>query len=238
LYLFAPFAVGGAVAVDSYDDWQWNGFTRSGWVPTVAVGSAAPTVYALLNNGTTVLSATADPSAVAVDDGTATLSGVVYVDENGDGIRDTSDWGIAGASVSISLVGGASPLAVAVTGRDGSYTFSGLASGDYLVSLLTPSSEPGQPSIGSLVSANGPVGTASGQDAITDILLGNGDTGVNYDFPQLVYPMQLISKRMLVDADPGVGHTAMPSPVPEPSSLAMLVMAGLFFSALRRRRRQ
>ncbi len=63
----------------------------------------------------------------------ATISGVVFNDSNGNGIKDTGESGISG--VLITLSNGAT----ATTSADGSYTFSNLQPGDYSVTETDPS---------------------------------------------------------------------------------------------------
>ena len=151
---------------------------------------------------------------------------------------------LAAPNVSITLAGSSSPLATTYTGSDGAYTFSNLAAGSYTVTLLTPSSDPEQPSVGTLTDASGNTvstgtGAIVGLDSIADIQLSDGDTGANYDFPQLTYPYQLLSKRMLLNTTPGVTNTTpIPPPivVPEPGSFMLLLVAGLLLGGLRLRR--
>jgi hypothetical protein len=165
----------------------------------------------------------------------------VYYDVNGDGVRDSTDWGIRDAVVSLRLANSGSALASVVTAYDGSYSFGTLTAGDYAVTLLTPGDQPGQPSVGTIVDSAGysvasgagtAAGTGSGQDGITGIRLGESEMAVNYDFPQLTYPAGLISKRMLINTNPGIHNTTpvtpIPTPpVPEPGTLATLMVAGL-----------
>jgi hypothetical protein len=249
IFLAQP-AVGEIIAGSAHDSWRWGGYSRSSWV-SIVVGDSS------LASATALLEATPLATAAASDTSGMSLSGVVYYDINGDGVRDSSDWGIRDAVVSLSLANSSSPVASVVTAYDGTYTFSNLTAGDYALTLLTPSDRPGQPSVGTLVDSAGysvasgagtAAGTVSGQDGITSIQIGDGNTavqGVNYDFPQLTYPTSLISKRMLINTNPGIHNTTpvtpipTPPPVPEPGSLAMLVVAGLFLGlgGLRRRRR-
>jgi hypothetical protein len=242
----AQAAVGETFAANSYNTWQWNGFSRSSWVP-VYLGDSAAAESSLAAFSTspsaTSLTATSLDAVAAASTGGTTLSGVGDYDANGNGVRESTDFGVSGADVSITLAGSGSALATTYTGSDGSYTFSNLAAGNYTVTLLTPGSDPEQPTVGTLTDASGNTvstgaGTISGMDSITDVQLSDGDTGANYDFPQLTYPYQLLSKRMLLNSTPGVANTTpIPPPivVPEPSSFVLLVVAGLLLSGLRRR---
>ena len=68
----------------------------------------------------------------------ASLGGVVYADNNTDGVRDGSDTPIEGVVVSL-LNGANSPIASATTNAMGGYSFTGLTSGTpYSVSATTP----------------------------------------------------------------------------------------------------
>jgi hypothetical protein len=211
-------AVGEITDAASYDAWQWNGFSRSSWVAMVSVGDSPAVEYSTAGAGQTAY------LSLGGNDGSS-LSGVVYFDEV-QGATHTY-WYILDAALSISRVGSSTPLSTVYTGYDGSYTFSGLAAGDYTVTLLTPSSKPEQPVVGTLADGNGNnvvtgTGTVSGQDSITAIHLVDGYTGSNYNFPQGAYPYGLLSKRHFI--------------VPEPGSLVLLVVAGLFLGCLRHRR--
>lgn len=71
----------------------------------------------------------------AVPAGTGGISGSVYFDANGNGVRDGGEAGAAGATVTVVDVateGGVYQQAV-VTGGDGAYSFGGLDAGDYRV---------------------------------------------------------------------------------------------------------
>ncbi len=191
-------------------------------------------------------SAVASPAGDPVSTGSASLSGVVYFDANGNGVRDSGDWAIRDAIVSL-MSASTSTVLIATTDQNGAYTFTNLPADDYTVTLMTPSSVPGPANVGTLTDAGGsPVftglGVAVGTNSIANIQLGDGYTGATYDFGQLVYPTSLISKRMLLNQNPGVPHTpdAPPPPippVPEPGTIALLAVAGICFTGFRWQRR-
>jgi hypothetical protein len=247
--LLANLARGESVPVSSYDQWQMNGFTRSPFVPTVTIGGTtsanAVSMYSRANSQAVVpmVSSLAETVAAAstFETGTASLSGFVYCDYDNDGKRTANDWGIAEATVSLSLSGSSDPPLTVLTARDGSYTFINLATGSYTVKVLTPSSSPDAPSPGFVMDTKGNVvpdveGTAANLTTIANVQLAAGDNAVNYDFPQAEYPVQLLSKRMLLNTDPGTPHTppSPPVPVPEPGTLALLLVAGLLLRRFRR----
>ncbi|MGB3399284.1 MAG: SdrD B-like domain-containing protein, partial [Candidatus Deferrimicrobiaceae bacterium] len=68
----------------------------------------------------------------------ATLGDQVWVDVNEDGIQDGSEPGAAGISVRLLDAAGVVELDTTVTAGDGSYSFSGLAPGAYMVEFVTP----------------------------------------------------------------------------------------------------
>jgi hypothetical protein len=74
-------------------------------------------------------------AALAAPAGAGGISGVVYFDGNGNGMRDGGEAGVAGATVSVVDVatnGGVYQQAL-VTGGDGAYSFDGLNADDYRV---------------------------------------------------------------------------------------------------------
>jgi hypothetical protein len=250
--LFAQSANAEAVNANSYYSWQWGGFTRS--TPFVATSSSANSVSSLLlsssystssvayQSPTALLSSAVTASTSTSSSNTATFSGVVYYDENQSGTRDSSDWGIRDATVSLIETNTNTEVTV-VTDAAGNYSFTGLAAGDYTITLLTPSDQPEFATLGTITDASNNavtsgLGTVSGTNQVTSVHLDLGSTAVNYDFPQSSYPTSLYSKRSLLNTSPGSYHTTDgPSPVPEPSTLVLLAIAGMSFTAFSRRRR-
>ncbi|MCS6948583.1 MAG: SpaA isopeptide-forming pilin-related protein, partial [Steroidobacteraceae bacterium] len=125
------------------------------------------------------------------------ISGAVYVDSNGNGVRDLDEPGIAGVVVTLSglTIGGQDVCAAiapnpcnATTDASGAYRFFGLpasnASG-YTITEQPQSSPPlnnyadGSESLGTINGA--PRGTA-GNDIFSGIVLNTGELGVNYNF--------------------------------------------------------
>ncbi len=225
--LLATPAFSDTSSVGSYNAWQWNGFSRSS--PPAASNAATSTTQE------SVLASLTYSALANTDDwdGTASLSGFVYVDTDpNDGAMNTADWAIADAKIVLTFEGSTDPLAVYYTGQDGFYHFDNLSAGLYSIAMLTPCSMPGQDQRGTLRDKNGTIDVARTnqvvvqQDLFSNIDLLDSYTGTNYNFAELVYPISLISKRMLVDGN-GTIHTT-----PEPGSLMLLAIAGLFFGGL------
>jgi len=245
--LFATLASGETLSVSSYNSWQWNGFSRTPLAPSPSASPLSLLASVLLpswSSDSIVSESTLESSSAGPLANAATLSGVVYCDENRDGVRDSGDWGIRDAILSLTSAY-SSTVVIAVTDAQGAYSFQNLPADDYTITLLTPSTLPGQTNVGTLTDASGTdvftgLGVVSAPGSIASIQLQDGYRGITYDFGEWVYPTNLISKRMLLNQYPGVQHTtaAPPAPpVPEPGTLALLVVAGLAVTGFARRRR-
>lgn len=228
--LFAAAPVQG----DAISGWQWNGFSRSSPPVTSKPATSAPqtSVTSLLT-----FSALAQPVVANDVGGTASLSGYVYFDvDPNDGIMGDTDWAIADAEIGLTQVGSSQPVPLAYTHTDGSYSFTGLAPGEYTITMLTPSSPSDQYCVPELLDKDGNkeyVGEPT-TNAFSHITLDDGYVGRYYSFAELSYPIALISKRMMLNSSPRVIHTHS---IPEPGTLVLLAMAGLFFGGLAWRRR-
>jgi hypothetical protein len=199
-----------------YSTWQWNGFSSS-------------TLQTFHTSSTLAVSSLVDTGG-----GVGTLSGFVYVDTNQNHIMDAADWAIADAKVSLALSGSGGVLTELYTQKDGSYNFSGLSAGAYTITMLTVCSQPGQDNgaARTILNKDGipiSVGTAGtvGQDTYSNVVLADGYSGIHFNFAENAYPIEVMSKRMILNTDPGVTHTTDIVPVPEPSSFVLLTIAGL-----------
>jgi hypothetical protein len=244
LALLAAFA---KAEIMSYDSWQWNGFSRT-VLPSSPSSAPVSLLASILLASWSSDNIQSEGSIVPPTETSTTapsLSGSVYFDANYNGVRDESDWAIRDAVISLTAAS-TNTVLIATTDKNGEYSFTSLTADDYTITLLTVSSAPGVTNEGFLTDANGAdvftgTGVAVGQ-SIANIQLKDGYKGVAYDFGQYTYPTSLVSKRMLLNQDPGPSHTppAPPPPippVPEPGTLTLLVVAGLCVTGLAWRRR-
>jgi len=114
------------------------------------------------------------------------LSGIAYVDLNGDNAFNGADTGLANVSVQLFNAQNQPVGAPHITSSNGSYSFTGLVPGTYTLVETPPT---GAFSTGVNVgSINGtPTGTANGTDTIQTIALGSGAAGTGYNFALLQF---------------------------------------------------
>jgi hypothetical protein len=229
-----PALSSGAFSVNSFGTWKWNGSSWSLCTEPVAASKIAIASVA----SPLTFSAMADSDSNS-NGGTASLSGYVYLDMDQDGEIDNTDWAICDAKIQLTMSDGSDSLFV-FSGKDGSYHFDGLLDGNYSITMVTPVTVPGQDKgewwiLGedkTTIVSTGPSGPLL-PNAYESIALGAGQKGENFSFAEWVYPVDAYTKRMFMGDYPGIIHTT-----PEPGSLALLAMAGLFFGGLTWRRRR
>jgi uncharacterized surface anchored protein len=110
----------------------------------------------------------------------SSVSGVAYLDSNGNDVDDAGEAGISGLTVTLTGTNdhGASVTETTVTASGGVYSFTGLRPGTYTVTETPPAgyaTEPGD--VGSLS------GTA-GTESVSSISLTQNESGVKYNFGQ------------------------------------------------------
>ncbi len=111
----------------------------------------------------------------------ATLSGYVYHDQNNNGVRDAGEAGIGNVTLTLYDFGGAA-VATTTTGANGYYEFTGLAPELYSVVETHPAGyRDGLDVAGNL----GGFAVNPG-DRIDAILISSGDTGIQYNFGELI----------------------------------------------------
>ena len=128
----------------------------------------------------------------------ATLSGYVYHDADNDGVRDSGETGIGGATVRIQYLppSGTAPTPIEVTtDANGYWSVEGLMPGNYRVEEVQPNG---------YLDGKDTAGTAGGVahnpgDLIDGIRLTSGLAGREYNFGELV--PSTISGRVVADAD-------------------------------------
>jgi hypothetical protein len=160
-----------------------DGTDTAGTVGGVTVGTAGNDVI----NGVILLPGDAGidynfGEIVAVQP-VATISGFVYSDLNNNGIKDAGEAGIPGVTVALS--GGPSTPAPVVTAADGSYSFTDLQAGTYILTETQPATFlDGKDAAGTI---NGVTeGTVTPPDSITSIDVTGGQSGIYYNFGEIV----------------------------------------------------
>src|SRR5262249_11778841 len=107
-------------------------------------------------------------------------------DFNGDGVRELGEFGIQ--SVVVRLTGvdnqGHTVTIDATTDANGFYSFTGLQAGSYTIERPQPSGYTSGQSSAGMVDGSTDGFVDSGGN-ITDIVLGTGDEGTEYDFAEL-----------------------------------------------------
>ena len=119
---------------------------------------------------------------------TSTLAGSVYVDVNDNGVRDASEQGVAGVTVTLTGTdaAGTEISRTATTGTDGTYSFGTtldpdgpLLGGRYTIAETQPANyRDGKDAVGT-------AGGTLGPDSVTSIGLGGGLDGTAYNFGEL-----------------------------------------------------
>jgi hypothetical protein len=99
----------------------------------------------LIRNGATAPPPSGGGGGGGGGSGGASLGDIVWQDTDGDGIQDGNESGYSGVSVSLRQCSGGGTIASTVTAGDGSYSFSGLAAGGYIVSFARPNGATSSP---------------------------------------------------------------------------------------------
>jgi hypothetical protein len=112
---------------------------------------------------------------------TTSISGYFFADVDGTGQYGPSNSGVPGVTITLSGtdVNGNSVLLTADTDANGFYSFTGLAAGTYTLSVGHSQYSYGPSDVGTV---NGQTDGTADYGCITDIVLGDGDEGIDYNF--------------------------------------------------------
>jgi hypothetical protein len=122
-----------------------------------------------------------------VRDALASISGLVYVDANGNGLADGGEQGIPNAAVTLygNEGNGNRIVGTVKTDAEGNYSFTYLRAGSFTISMAEPGGYlPGAEMVGMV---NGKqIGKATEKGVIESIVLASTDQGISYNFGELL----------------------------------------------------
>lgn len=133
------------------------------------------------------------------EDGTASISGSVWLDLDNDGVFDESEIGIPGVEMLLYSVDddeNTELVESVITGDDGSYSFTGLAAGTYQVNQNHPEAYLDGLDVVGTIDDEATGTMTDGQ--ITDIVLADGDEATDYNFGEIGLSAGYIGRRMLL----------------------------------------
>ena len=176
-----------------------------------------------------------DPGSPSI---AASLSGVVFYDANHNGQLDPGEYAIGGGNME--LFSGSTLIQTTTVSSTGQYSFSDLDAGTYTLYNPTAGDWLAVPGIILAMDQSTSPSSATGSDSyMYNVVLNGGDTGEIFNYAAQYYPIQLLSKRMLLASS----QTTQPlvQAVPEPATALMLSFAAIPFmvmAAMRRYRKK
>ena len=153
----------------------------------IAVTVAGPN--GALSAGSTATIAPAVGATPNAATATASLSGTVFTDTNGDGILEAGEAGVAGATIVLAgtSTAGQPVYQTTTTASNGTYRFSSLPAGTYAIAEVLANGTARTMVAAAAVAGQASVGTAGGVGAsrlVTGIVLPDGTAGTGYNFAE------------------------------------------------------
>ncbi|MGA2798592.1 MAG: SdrD B-like domain-containing protein [Thermoguttaceae bacterium] len=167
----------------------------------------------------------------------ASLCGVVYFDANQNGKLDNNEYAISGGDVE--LIDSSGNKLFAPVNSVGQYSFKNLAPGNYSLYNETKGTWLAVPGAIHGMNQTPFTSLAVGNDwEMDNIVLNAGDQGDMFNFGAQYFPIQLLSKRMLLASSvSGQGGQPFIAAVPEPEMAVILSFAAIAFIIMAARRR-
>ena len=132
-----------------------------------------------------------------------TISGIVYIDHDGDGVRDTGELGVPGVLITLTGTDSSNNTVrrTALTGSDGTYKFEDLAAGTYQVSERQPMAlKDGKDT--TAVS-----GAVAGSDVISNIVVTGNKVFANNNFGEAGLLAKCVSIKMFLASAPSIAES-------------------------------